>query len=118
MAAAEGLWRILHWGPMVAVVIIKWVTLATLYCSSMLWPPAGSLWGLVFTSVFSCMHSVLTLPFLSHHVSGFSSLTLYHFISALSTGPGFLALGWAPASEAERQQLQFCGQCQGFKVSW
>lgn len=98
--AAEGLWRMLHWGPMVAVVIIKWVSLATLYCASMLWPPANSLWGLVFTSVFSC----------------FSSLTLYHFTSALSTGPGFLALGWAPASEAERQQLQFCGQCQGFKA--
>ena len=54
---------------------------------------------------------------LSLCVSGFSSLTLYHFTSALCAGPGFLALGWAPASEAERQQLQFCGQCQGFKVS-
>jgi len=58
MAAAEGLWRILHWGPMVAVVIIKWVTLATLYCSSMLWPPAASLWGMVFTSVFSCVPTI------------------------------------------------------------
>ena len=53
--AAEGLWRMLHWGPLVAVIIIKWVTLATLYCSSMLWPPAHSLWGLVFTSLFSCI---------------------------------------------------------------
>ena len=119
--AAEGLWRMLHWGPLVAVVIIKWVTLATLYCSSMLWPPAHSLWGLVFTSVFSCKEShdvTITMIIISVlRVSGFSSLTLYHFTSALCTGPGFLALGWAPASEAERQQLQFCGQCQGYKVS-
>jgi len=97
---ASGLWRVFHWGPLVAIGIIKWVTLATLYCTSMLWPPAQSAWGLMFTSLFSC----------------FSSLTLYHFTSALSQGPGFLPLNWAPVNLQARSQLQFCSQCEGFKA--
>ena len=114
---ASGLWRVFHWGPLVAIGkvcqvtekylifttttgIIKWVTLATLYCTSMLWPPAQSAWGLFFTSLFSC----------------FSSLTLYHFTSALSQGPGFLPLNWAPVNLQARSQLQFCSQCEGFKA--
>ena len=80
--------------------IIKWVTVATLYCSSMLWPPAQSVTGLVFSLVFSCL----------------SSLTLYHFTSALARGPGFLPLHWSPDNEQDRDQLQFCGQCQGYKA--
>ena len=80
--------------------IIKWVTVATLYCSSMLWPPAQSVTGLVFSLVFSCL----------------SSLTLYHFTSALARGPGFLPLHWSPDNEQDCDQLQFCGQCQGYKA--
>ena len=70
-----GLGRVLHWGPLVAIGdafahqwldeivhqiltwtvfegIIKWVSLATVYCSTMWWPPAGSLGGLAFLSSF------------------------------------------------------------------
>jgi len=97
---AVGLWRVFHWGPLVALGIIKWVTIATLHCSSMLWPPAQSLWGLIFTLLFSV----------------FSSLTLYHFISALSHGPGFLPLKWSPEDASAECQLQFCGQCEGYKA--
>ena len=46
------MWRVFHWGPMVALVIIKWVTLITLYCGSMLWPPAESFAGMMFTVIF------------------------------------------------------------------
>ena len=50
--SSTSLLRVFHWGPMVALFIIKWVTLTTLYCSSMLWPPAESVAGLVFMSTF------------------------------------------------------------------
>ena len=66
----------------------------------MLWPPATSLWGLIFTSVFSCL----------------SSLTLYHFSLALTTGPGFLPLQWSPGDSGAQSQLQQCGQCEGYKA--
>jgi len=100
VAQVMGAGRVLHWGPLVAIGIIKWVTLATLHCNTMLYPPGESLGGLLYTGVF-----VL-----------FSSLTLYHLASALTRGPGFLPLGWQPPSPAAAAQLQFCSQCQGYKA--
>ena len=73
-----GLGRVLHWGPLVAIGepsnfsiealfwdicqchhticlilgIIKWVSLATIYCGTMWWPPAESIGGLLFLSSF------------------------------------------------------------------
>eukprot|EP00092_Neocalanus_flemingeri_P024016 GFUD01026050.1.p1 GENE.GFUD01026050.1~~GFUD01026050.1.p1 ORF type:complete len:392 (-),score=118.92 GFUD01026050.1:316-1491(-) len=96
----SGLSRVFHWGPMVALGIIKWVTLITLYCNTMLWPPAESLYGLVFTATFL----------------GFSSLTLFHFFCSLSTGPGFLPAGWTPPAASAASQLQWCSVCQGCKA--
>jgi len=95
-----GLWRVFHWGPLVALGIIKWVTLATLYCTSMLWPPSESLFGLVYTLLFSCL----------------SSLTFYHFLSALSIGPGYLPPNWRPDNPEDCSQLQFCSQCSCYKA--
>ena len=80
--------------------IVKWVTISTLYCASMLWPPAQSVWGLMFSLMFSCL----------------SSLTLYHFTCALSHGPGFLPPHWSPDDDRDRGKLQYCGQCQGYKA--
>lgn len=36
--------RICHWGPLVALGIIKWVSLATVYSNTMWWPPESG-WG-------------------------------------------------------------------------
>ena len=52
IGSSTNLWRVFHWGPMVALFIIKWVTLITLYCGSMLWPPAESFAGMMFTVIF------------------------------------------------------------------
>ena len=121
-----GLGRVLHWGPLVAIGdafahqwldeidhqiltwtvfegIIKWVSLATVYCSTMWWPPAGSLGGLAFLSSFlffagsdwflwkqyffgDVWLESFTLP----------GMTMYHFLSAMVDGPGYLPLGWKP----------------------
>lgn len=97
---SSNLWRVFHWGPMLALTIIQWVTLVTIYCASMLWPPANSLAGLLFTTIFLV----------------FSGLTLLHFGCALSTGPGFLVLGWRPIKSSAEAQLQWCSACQGYKA--
>jgi len=98
-----GLSRVLHWGPLVAIGIIKWVSLATIYCSTMWWPPAASLGGLAFLAAFLAL----------------AGLTMYHFLSAMVDGPGYLPLGWTPAqgsAEEWSSSLQWCGECQGYKA--
>ena len=102
-ATSSNLWRVFHWGPLVALFIIKWVTFITLYCNSMLWPPAESILGFLFTSVFLA----------------FSSLTLFHFFCSLSIGPGFLPAGWGPGDTNAEECLQWCGVCgvQGTKIT-
>jgi len=98
-----GLWRVLHWGPLVAIGIIKWVSLATVYCSTMWWPPAGSVGGLAFLSSFLF----------------FAGMTMFHFLSAMVDGPGYLPLGWKPnegSPEEWEDLLQWCGECAGYKA--
>jgi len=96
-----GVWRVVHWGPLTAITIIKWITLATLYCNMMWFPPADSIGGFIYTSVFL----------------GFSGLTMYHFFLAMCDGPGYLPLQWKPEghTDAILNQLQFCELCQGYK---
>ncbi|XP_076056717.1 palmitoyltransferase ZDHHC6 [Oratosquilla oratoria] len=92
--------RICHWGPLVALGIIKAVTMATVHCLSQWWPPQKSWGGMVFFSSF--MSS--------------SVLTLYFFLQAMYTGPGLLGQNWVPKKEEEKKFLQFCGTCEGFKA--
>ncbi|KAK3870744.1 hypothetical protein Pcinc_024050 [Petrolisthes cinctipes] len=92
--------RMCHWGPLIAMGIIKAVTLATVSCLSQWWPPQGS-WGgrLVSTSFMSC-----------------ALLTLYCFLHAMCTGPGNLPPHWIPEKEEDKQYLQYCGTCEGYKA--
>lgn len=78
----------------------------------MLWPPSESLWGLIYTLIFSCKSLLCPLPSDLRSHAGFSSLTVYHFFSALSIGPGFLPANWNPGDSSACSQLQFCSQCQ------
>jgi len=100
----SGLRRLCHWGPLIALGIIKWVSLTTLYCCLMLWPPQASVWGACFLLAFlSC-----------------SGLTTFHFLAALVGGPGYLAPGWSPPSSSRdrawEEQLQWCAVCRGYKA--
>ena len=74
--------------------------MVTLYCTSMLWPPSQSVFGLLYILIFSTL----------------SSLTLYHFFSALCIGPGYIPPNWRPEEAAACSQLQFCSQCECYKA--
>ena len=133
-----GLGRVLHWGPLVAIGepsnssiealfwgicqshhticlilgIIKWVSLATIYCGTMWWPPAESIGGLLFLSSFLFFAGGLNnepqqtrkereINNKKYHTTMASKLyflgmTMYHFLSAMVDGPGYLTLGWKP----------------------
>jgi len=102
METGCGWWRLLHWGPLTAIAIIKWIILVTLYCNTMWYPPADSILGFLYTSVFLM----------------FSGLTMYHFFLASFIGPGYLPLGWTPVNKTGDvvKQLQQCTSCQGYKA--
>lgn len=52
----------------------------TIHCSRQWWSPQESLLGAANFLLFFSL----------------SGSTIYHFISAISAGPGFLELGWTP----------------------
>ncbi|XP_037773410.1 palmitoyltransferase ZDHHC6-like [Penaeus monodon] len=92
--------RVCHWGPLIALGIIKSVTFSTVVCLSQWWPPQGSVGG--------------KLVFLSFAVS--AVLTLFFFLQAMLTGPGALPRGWRPDKESDVKFLQYCAACQGYKA--
>ena len=142
-----GLGRVLHWGPLVAIGepssfsiealfwdicqshhticlilgIIKWVSLATIYCGTMWWPPAESIGGLLFLSSFLFFAGGLNnepqqtrkereIDKKNYHTTMASKLyflgmTMYHFLSAMVDGPGYLPLGWKPKEVLKLYQI-------------
>ncbi|XP_041970858.1 palmitoyltransferase ZDHHC6-like [Aricia agestis] len=92
--------RLLHWGPIAVLCIIKLITWAMVHMIGMWWPPTNSVGGALHAATF------LTLA-----VS-----TLYYFLQALLVGPGFVPHGWGPKCEIDEKKLQFCSICNGFKA--
>lgn len=72
----------------------------TIHCSRQWWPPQESFFGAVNFILFFCL----------------SGSTLYHFISAIYEGPGFLPLKWMPGKVTDTQYLQYCSVCEGYKA--
>lgn len=97
---ASPLRKICHWGPLIALGIIKIITLMTIHCSRQWWSPQESFLAAVNFILFFCL----------------SGSTLFHFISAIYEGPGFLPLQWKPENLQDTQFLQFCTICQGYKA--
>ncbi|XP_042890207.1 palmitoyltransferase ZDHHC6-like [Penaeus japonicus] len=83
--------RVCHWGPLVALGIIKAITFSTVTCLSQWWPPQQSASG--------------TLVFVAFSSS--AVLTLYFFLQAMFTGPGVLPAGWRPEVEGDTRYLQY-----------
>lgn len=92
--------RFLHWGPILSIIIYKFVTLTTLYFTEMWWPCFGSLGGFLNNAL------LLTL-----FVISFSC-----YLKCVIVGPGFLPLKWKPEFEKDQQYLQFCRICDGYKA--
>ncbi|GAB1867001.1 Palmitoyltransferase [Camponotus japonicus] len=92
--------KICHWGPLSALGIIKIITLMTIHCSKQWWSPQESIPAATSFLLFFTL----------------SGLTLFHFISAIFEGPGYLELKWMPENVTDKQYLQFCIVCQGYKA--
>lgn len=93
--------RLLHWGPLVAMLIIKCVSLTTLYYlvqwSVPLWRPWPNLLNLA-------AYCTLIIT------------TFFNFFSAVFNGPGYVPAGWRPARPEDERRLQYCTVCEAFKA--
>ncbi|KAH6948123.1 hypothetical protein HPB50_023061 [Hyalomma asiaticum] len=92
--------RLLHWGPLTALCIIKFIFLTSLYVTSMWLSPYGTTLGTVNHGIFV----------------GWVGVLLYNFFMAVAMGPGFVPLKWRPDQPDDEQFLQYCANCDGFKT--
>ncbi|XP_074105464.1 palmitoyltransferase ZDHHC6 [Cotesia typhae] len=92
--------KIFHWGPFTALAIIKIITTMTIYCSRQWWSPKE---GFLAAANFLLFFSL-------------SGSTIYHFMSAIYEGPGYLPLGWRPENINDTKYLQYCNVCEGYKA--
>lgn len=92
--------RLLHWGPLFALSIIKFVTLTTLYYLVQ-WSAPLLQWK-----------SLLNLGLYTLLLAS----TFCNFMTAIFNGPGYVSLGWRPSRTEDEQFLQFCQRCEGFKA--
>lgn len=91
--------RIFHWGPILGMLIIKCITITTLYMTDM-WLPMNR-----------------SLIAFANHISFLSlvGLTLYHFFCAIFIGPGYVPRGWSPSNLDDTKFLQNCSICESYK---
>uniref|UniRef100_A0A131XVN3 Palmitoyltransferase n=1 Tax=Ixodes ricinus TaxID=34613 RepID=A0A131XVN3_IXORI len=92
--------RLWHWGPLVALLIVKFIFLTCLYVTSMWLSPYNSLEGTVNHAIYI----------------GWVGTLLYNFFMAVAMGPGFVPLRWRPELPEDEQFLQYCANCDGFKT--
>jgi hypothetical protein len=76
-------------------VIIKSITLQTLYLNSMWFPPNSSLLAFLNQAIFIIL----------------SGLTAFNFVMAAVLGPSYLPYGWKPKNKKHESYLQPCTVC-------
>lgn len=90
--------QLFHWGPILALSVIFIITVVGFKCSLMWWP--------VYTKG-SWIHLTIYFTWLF--------LILYNYFLAAFKGPGFVPLGWEPKNKEDRECLQYCEFCKGYK---
>ncbi|OQR79089.1 putative palmitoyltransferase ZDHHC6-like [Tropilaelaps mercedesae] len=91
--------RLLHWGPLAAMAIIKFVFFTCVYLTSWWWPPYDTVGG--------------TINYVMYMVA--VGLILYNFLCSVGAGAGFVPKGWRPKDPKAEELLQYCALCEGFK---
>ena len=92
--------RLLHWGPLVAILIIKCVSLTTLYYLVQ-WSVPLWRWSYLLNLCLYC---------------GLIVTTFFNFFAAVFNGSGHVPRGWRPKRPEDEQYLQYCHTCEGFKA--
>ncbi|XP_076074885.1 palmitoyltransferase ZDHHC6-like [Mytilus galloprovincialis] len=90
--------QLLHWGPIIALSVIFLISAASVR-NTLMWWPIFTLGGVINLMIFLL----------------WNVLTLYNYLLAAFKGPGFVPLGWEPEDEEDKQYLQYCNLCEGYK---
>ena len=93
--------RLLHWGPLIALAIIKCISLTTLYFTGYWFTFHHNGWLALINYI--CYYCLL-------------AVTLYNFLCAIIIGPDYVPKGWRPECRDDEQYLQYCYQCDGYKA--
>lgn len=78
-------------------VILKSITIQTLYLNSMWLPPHSSMLAFLNQIIFVML----------------SALTAFNFVMAAVLGPFYLPYGWKPKNKKHESYLQLCAVCPG-----
>uniref|UniRef100_A0A7S2TN34 Palmitoyltransferase n=1 Tax=Lotharella oceanica TaxID=641309 RepID=A0A7S2TN34_9EUKA len=89
--------RLLHWGPILTLCLIAFISYSTVV--NVVIDGKGRVPGPIELGWYFFSVAMLTLSYLK----------------ASFGGPGHAPVGWAPACQADREKLQFCKRCKGFK---
>lgn len=73
--------QLFHWGPIVALSIIGFISATTVHCVLMYWP------------LYTDGGIINFLVFMSWNI-----LTLFNYFQAVIKGPGFVPFNWRPVS--------------------
>ena len=93
------MWRLFHWGPLIALTIIKCISFTTLYFFGQ--------WCALLSSWLSITNYAIYYTFIV--------IVSYNFLSAIFIGPGYVPNGWRPKDKSKEKYLQYCHQCEAFK---
>lgn len=95
----SALLRLLHWGPILATLIIKCITLSTLHVTNM------------WLSAYDSIPAFVNHLFFLFLVGG----TMYNLFCSMFFGPGYVSLKWTPENPEDTKFLQYCTPCGGYK---
>ncbi|RNA42259.1 palmitoyltransferase ZDHHC6 isoform X1 [Brachionus plicatilis] len=91
--------QLCHFGPIIAIFLICFITYSGFLCLIQWWPPI-TLSGQINFIIY------LTWPL----------LIFYNYFNAVFLGPGFVPLNWRPENKEDEKKLQFCKICNSFKA--
>uniref|UniRef100_A0A915E8M2 Palmitoyltransferase n=1 Tax=Ditylenchus dipsaci TaxID=166011 RepID=A0A915E8M2_9BILA len=91
--------RLLHIGPIFAIVIVLIIGMTASVLHVTWWP---------ITTPLGCADLLIFLTW--------NYLVLFNLLKAAFVGGGYVSIGWHPTDEAHQKRLQYCHKCNGFKA--
>ncbi len=88
-------------GPcsVITLLLMAFLTACSLHCALEVFPPKANLYNRVFCAFLTTSVTIMS----------------YFFFVTMNADPGYVIQGWYPAREADKNRLNFCKHCRGYK---
>lgn len=94
--------QIFHFGPLIAIFLISFITSLGFICLVQWWPADMN------NDPLSVLHMSLYLTW--------PIIIFYNYFNAVFLGPGFVPYQWKPENKEAEAKLQYCKICKAFKA--